>query len=59
MMMNTFLIGTLSQYSFMFWGVWMTLSIILYLTYGEWVGMGHHVRGQCLMMDLLHPPPHD
>ena len=34
MMMNSFLIGTLTQYSFMFWGVWMAFSIFIYLTYG-------------------------
>jgi len=35
-MMNCFLLGTLTQISFLFWGVWMILSIILYLCYGVW-----------------------
>ena len=34
-MMNCFLLGTLTQISFLFWGVWMLFSIIIYLSYGE------------------------
>jgi len=40
-MMNCFLLGTLTQISFLFWGVWMFLSIILYLCYGM-----YHTQGE-------------
>ena len=34
-MINCFLIGTLSLYTFYFWGAWMLLAFTIYLTYGE------------------------
>ena len=36
-MFNCFLIGTLTRYSFMFWGIWMGFCVMLYLVYGELV----------------------
>ena len=33
-MMNGFLIGTLSQYAYLFWAICMGAAIIIYLAYG-------------------------
>jgi hypothetical protein len=41
MMFNSFLIGTLTKFSFLFWGVWMAICICIYLAYGL-----HHTQGE-------------
>ena len=40
-MINAFLIGTLGQSTFIFWGIWMALAVIIYLCYGL-----HHSQGE-------------
>jgi hypothetical protein len=41
MMFNCYVIGQLSQLSFIFWAVWMSICIIIYLAYGL-----HHTQGE-------------
>ena len=40
-MINSFLIGSLGQMTFIFWGVWMAVAITVYLVYGL-----HHTQGE-------------
>ena len=40
-MINAFLIGTLGQWAFILWGLWMAFAVIIYLCYGL-----HHTQGE-------------
>ncbi|GAX82912.1 hypothetical protein CEUSTIGMA_g10338.t1 [Chlamydomonas eustigma] len=48
MMINGFLIGTLNSTSFLFWGIWMAICLVIYLFYGL-----HHTQGEGVIMDAF------